>query len=350
MQPSDRAGRRANTGRTGWAYRPRGEGDCDVGDLYRVMTRRVGVVLATAVFALAMSLSSSGATPASSTPIPWLDAPLPLYHLPSPKVIPYPTNAPPCEAGVVRVRHGRGGAATGHLLDELLFTNTSTKPCLLRGYPRVEATSPTGAQVVLHPSHGTFFGPLIPATLAPHGHSLLDFETDDACDNGLEQPTHYRHLRFTLPSGGSVSGGSISLTVVCGLAISSFGLKPRYTDIYAARGTPGALQVRINLPKSASPGGTLTYTVTLSNPTRQMIRFPSTCPGYTQGFYTTGAQVHGSYRLNCSTVRSIPPHASATFAMELQVPQSASTGLAKFGWNLDTPTGPFAGNVITVER
>lgn len=297
----------------------------------------------------AAGAGSAIAASSSSAPIPWLDDPLPLYHLPAPKVIPYQTNAPPCDAAVVHVRQGRSGAATGHLLDELVFTNTGSKPCLLRGYPRVEAEGPSGAHVLLHPRRGTFFGPLAPARLAPRGHSFLDFETDDVCANGTRKPTHYQNVRFTLPAGGRVSSG-ITLTVVCGLAMSSFGLKPRYTGTHAAAGTAGALHAQVELPASVKRGSTFNYTVTLDNPTRQTIRFTTTCPGYTHGVYTTAASMRGSYRLNCAPVASLPPHASATFAMKLRVPRRAALGLAKVGWNLDTPTGPFAAGTITVER
>jgi hypothetical protein len=212
----------------------------------------------------------------------------------------------------------------------------------------VEARAPGGRRVVLHPIRGTFFGPLVAANLAAHGRTFLDFATDDGCNGGLTRPTRYRKLTFRLPSGGSVSGGGLTLTVVCGLAMSSFGLQPRYTGTTAAPGSPGSLDARIELPQSVARGATLSYTVTLANPTSRAVALASACPAYTEGLYTQSAQVRGSYRLNCAAAGSLAPNATATFAMELQVPETASPGVAKVGWNLDTPTGPAAGGIVTV--
>jgi hypothetical protein len=95
-------------------------------------------------------------------------------------------------------------------------------------------------------------------------------------------------------------------------------------------------------------GGLLRYVVMLTNPSSRPVRFRD-CPGYTQGLYTPTAQRRGSYRLNCIPVGSIAPGASAAFAIELRVPRRATIGSAKLSWNLDTPSGPFAGGIVSVD-
>jgi hypothetical protein len=74
------------------------------------------------------------------------------------------------------------------------------------------------------------------------------------------------------------------------------------------------------------------------------------CPGYTEGVYTAAAHASASYRLNCRPVGTLAPQARATFAMRQRVPKNASLGLAKVGWNLDTPTGPGIGGTVEVLR
>ena len=77
--------------------------------------------------------------------MPWVNRPLPRYEIPAPKVIPYPTSAPPCHASELRISQGRGGAAAGTLYERLVFTNIGRRTCLLRGYPTINALGPTAA-------------------------------------------------------------------------------------------------------------------------------------------------------------------------------------------------------------
>ena len=72
------------------------------------------------------------------------------------------------------------------------------------------------------------------------------------------------------------------------------------------------------------------------------------CPGYTQSLYTPRASVHRSFGLNCDSVQVIPAHRRVRYAMQLEVPRRAAPGTGKFGWGLDTATGPFVGRVIAV--
>jgi hypothetical protein len=293
-------------------------------------------------------LSGCGGTthkPASAGPVPWLNRPLPLYVVPSPKLVRYRASAPLCRAAQLRVGQGRMGPAAGTLFDTLVFTNTSTTTCLLRGRPAITAEAPSDGRQALQPRLGPTLDQLVPADLRPGGHVLLEFATSDcgcSCTGG--PVVRYRNLVFTLPEGGQVDGGRVLLTEGCFLTMSSFGLPPRYVQPRARPGTPATLHVRIELPATVRAGGTLRYTVALANPSGKPVEL-SPCPGYTEAFVTQ-AVVRESFRLNCE-VRTIPAHGSVRYEMRLAVPAGAS-GHAKISWSLNTPLGPFAAAVVQI--
>jgi hypothetical protein len=279
--------------------------------------------------------------------VAWVDRPLPPYVIPEAKLIRYPTSAPPCRAGQLRVRQGRSGVGLGNELEELVFTNVGTRPCLLRGYPKVAGETPAGRREELHAQRGgTYFGRLVPSKLPPGGHVFLDFATSRGCDLGRKPAVHYRHLVFTLRQGGSVRG-RVTITKVCGLSTTGFGLPERYAEFRAAPETAGTLNARLRLPRGVRAGTTLRYSVILSNPTSTAVVFHR-CPGYTEGLYAPGVVSRGSFALNCDSVSSIPAHRHVRYAMKLKVSRRTPAGLAKLGWNVNTPTGPFAGGVVRV--
>jgi hypothetical protein len=176
---------------------------------------------------------------------------------------------------------------------------------------------------------------------------FLDFATSSGCEGGRKPAVRYRRLIFTLPRGGTVRAGAVSISEVCGLSISQFGLPERYAQPRARSGTAGTLLARIRLPSRVRAGSALRYSITLSNPTRRTVVLRP-CPGYTQGLYTTAAIVHRSYRLNCDTVHDIRAHQRVRYALRLLVPGRAGPGIAKIGWNVNTPTGPFAGSAVRI--
>lgn len=296
-------------------------------------------------------LAVAGCGSGRAAVVPWVNRPLPLYRAPEPKLIRYPTTAPLCRAAALRVSQGRGGAAAGNDSEPLLFTNAGSRTCLLRGYPAVTAETSAGSRVTLHTRRGTFFGPFIPADLAPGRHVFLDFGTSTGCEGGTKPIVRYRDLRFTLPQGGTVAGGQATLWRQCGLDMSGFGLPARYGPLPARPGSVGTLRAAIHVPARLRAGAKeLEFAVTLSNPTGKSVRL-APCPGYTMGFYTPSMSVHRSFALNCDSVHAIPAHGSARFAMRLALPRPLPPGpVAKLGWSLDTPNGPFAGRGLVVAK
>lgn len=297
-------------------------------------------------------LAAAGCGSSGSRAAPWVDRPLPLYSTPAPRPIRYPTSAPLCRAGELRVTEGRGGAATGHELQELVFRNVGPRTCLLRGYPTISAETPAGRRTALRPRHGTFFEPLLAADVAPRHHALLEVETDDMCASGRQPIVRYRNVTFSLPWGGSIGGGQLTIARQCGLAISELGLEERYKLPRARPGTPGTLRAAVSLPARVRAGiAELRYTVTLSNPTVRAVGL-APCPGYTEGIFAPGVAVHRSFALDCAAVRTIPAHGEARFAMRLPLPRPlpAARGPVKLAWSLDTVTGPFFGGAFSVAK
>lgn len=280
--------------------------------------------------------------------MPWLNRPLPPYVIPEPKPIAYPTSAPPCRAAQLRVTQGRTGVGLGNQLEELVFTNVSARACLLRGSPAISARTPAGSRRMLHPQlGGTYFGRLVAADLPAGGHVFLDLATSTGCNAGINRAVRYDQLVFVLPHGGTVRAGRVSISEVCGLSMSDFGLPERYAQPRAAPGTAGTLQARVALPDTVRAGTVFRYTVILRNPTGKTVVLRP-CPGYSEGLYASGLVVRRSFALNCGPVRVIPQRTHVRYAMRLTVPRRAAPGIAKLGWNLDTPTGPFAGGVVRI--
>jgi hypothetical protein len=293
------------------------------------------------------AVAGCGAQHRAPSVVPWLDAALPAYRTPTAQLVRYPTGAAPCRAAQLRLRNGRRGPALGNYLEEYVVTNAGATTCLLRGYPGVTALDAAGTTVTLHPQPGgTYFGQLVASDVAPGGHVFFDLATSSGCNGGRAPSVRYHALALRLPQGGSVRGDGTSLVVQCGLSMSALGLPERYAQPRARPGTPGTLRARLVLPASARAGRLLEYTVVLGNPTGVPVSLRS-CPGYTQGLFSLRGSVRETLRLNCAPVETIAPHARVKFAMRVRVPRRA-TGFAKVGWSLDTPTGPFAGGVVTI--
>jgi hypothetical protein len=269
--------------------------------------------------------------------------------MPEPKIVRYPTSAPPCRPSQLRVGQGRTAAATGNLLEELVFTNVSARACLLRGRPTVTGEAPSGERRALGPRHDdTFFAVLVPADLAPGGHVFLDFGTSD-CGCRCEQPNpvRYRKLVFSLPQGGRVSGDHVSIVVDCFLDMSAFGLPERVSQPQAAPGTPGTLRASVRLPATARLGATLRYVVILSNPTPVSVVL-TPCPGYTEYLGNEGGGAEHAFALNCAARDEVPPQGDVAYEMKLEAPTELLSGPAKLAWHLNTPTGPFTAGVVRI--
>jgi hypothetical protein len=299
--------------------------------------------------------ASGPATPAALGIVPWIDRPAPAYTFPSPgqRRLVYATSAPPCRAGQLRATGAVTGAATGNLVERFTFTNVSRHTCLLRGFPTISGVGPSGTLRTLHPRRspsGTFFGQLTPADLSPGRHVLLDLATEDVTCNPMHPPV-YRDLRFGLPGGGTLRSRA-RLTRVCdGWTMSHFGLP---ASAYVPPRPPGSvstLRLRMWSPgvSHTRPGATVRFVIMLSNATHTTVRLDP-CPSYTLGIYAIGFVRRRSYFLNCDTVTAIRPGQHVRYRMRLAIPVTGRLhGVAKFAWQLNTPTALSAARALDVD-
>jgi len=275
--------------------------------------------------------------------VPWMNRPAPAYkEQPPPSPSPYPTNAAACTAASLLVTAGRQGAAAGNELQQFIFTNSGSFPCLLAGNPVVTATDPQGKRVTLTSGSGTFFGPVWPANIRAGGAGELDFGTAGGC--GTQQSVPYSSLSFQMPGGGRIDS-SLSLFVgSCGLSSSGLGLPPPQITVPSpAPGSVQTLTAGLELPQSVARGHELAYVVVLTNSSTADVEL-SSCPSYTENL----GSLTRSYWLNCDSVGQIAAGASYRFEMKLAVPLSAPTGAYKFSWRINDPSGPFCGSSISL--
>jgi hypothetical protein len=127
--------------------------------------------------------------------------------------------AAPCDGSQLRASQGRVAVGLGNRLQEVVFTNVSSRACLFRGHPTITAGG-RPVHVLRGGDGGTYFGRLVPAILKPGEHGFLDFATA----NGTDCAGHrYHDLVFTLPHGGRVHTRRVAITEHCSLSISALG-------------------------------------------------------------------------------------------------------------------------------
>lgn len=327
----------------------------------RMTTRLTQALAAATILALGIGVAAifhyarTGA-PAHPKPTPslvpgvvtWVNRPAAAYSPPpQPSPTPYPTSAARCLASQLRVAAGQGFGGGGNSLEPFTFTNVSDTTCLLSGRPRVTGINATGRRVDLPLNPGqTYFGPLVPADLAPGAEGYLYFWTSPNCPQPAPE-TVYRSLSFKLPSGGTLTSGLSVSANSCGLRMDDLGL-PLPVVPPSPTLSPGgltSLAARVDLPQSARVGQTLHYTVTLRNPTDVPVSL-SPCPSYIEALDPSMPPLY--FYLNCDQVTVIPPHGQVVYAMEMRIPSNAVTGNSSLMWQFFDSAGPAAGAGLTV--
>jgi hypothetical protein len=99
-----------------------------------------------------------------------------------------PAGPSACTARRLALAVAQQTGATGHEQVVMTFTNTSTSPCVLNGYPGVELVDRSGHAVPTNEVRGDGFtmhntAPPSPVTLAPRAKAWFGFDTDDVCTN-----------------------------------------------------------------------------------------------------------------------------------------------------------------------
>jgi Protein of unknown function (DUF4232) len=244
----------------------------------------------------------------------------------------------PCRASDLSVEVGFGGAAAGNVSNPFVLTNTGRNTCVLQGYPSRVQGWQDGRWQDLRFSQGTFFidedpSPS-PVELAPGGQAELIFGTEDACNGAnINNSKLYSRLLVTLQNQTSVElNGPVN--AFCGLDVSSFHPLPipQSSPPISSPGPLNALHVQMHAPTTATVGTTLSYTVTVSNPTNADIALDP-CPTW-QALIDNPVGPDGitqvSGPLDCASTPSVPAHGLITVQMHINVPTAA--GNAKFVW------------------
>jgi hypothetical protein len=298
------------------------------------------------------SLTTAPAPAPDDADVSWADRAAPSPPPPSPPPPP-PADGPPCRAAQLKATVGRAGAATGHTSFPVRLRNISPDTCVLAGYPAdVVGVMASGAEVQLSPEHGSFEGDPGPTANAEPGQvSAVYLNSSDMCSDLLDGRTAHRYFarfRIALPKGG----GSVTVTgnhfdTVCGLAVSRFGVPA--DEYFGPAASP--LNVRITAPPYVRAGSTLSYTITLHNPTDATVALDPTASydEYLTPVHGERGIVEDRYYLNTEAVQAIPAHGSVVFDMRFAVPADMSPrSTVKFGWQMQGGAGPDAATTIDV--
>jgi hypothetical protein len=122
-----------------------------------------------------------------------------------------------------------------------------------------------------------------------------------------------------------------------------------YDGMFAIPGSPAPepdpvdsvpVSVTLSALPASSPGGTLQYTVTLTNvsPYNKPLNLAALCPAYTVRLFLPNNPnaIETHFALNCEPVGVLGANLPVTFAMRLPIPTEAPTGTATLVWQLDT--------------
>lgn len=273
--------------------------------------------------------------------VPWIDSPSAIPKLPSPlPTTPPATEAPPCKASNLTLVGSAPSGLTGDHGIIVQLRNTGPAACLLSGTPKVIAK---GAGL---PNMSAIDRPMLSfgqkADTAPGKTAFVFVEASAACSRPGQDPTIYSTLDINYPQGGELVLKDLKLSEYCGIAVSPFySVKPppKYLNPPTLNLVPSLV-----LPATVKAGTTLTYEVDVSNPLNKAADL-SPCPVYMEysSFYTKLL-----YHLNCSSVRSIPPHGVVRYQMKMPIPADAPTGEASIHWVFFGP-GNVGNGRVTVQ-
>ncbi len=293
----------------------------------------------------------------SETPkiVPWLDVTPTSDETATP--IPVPKGAYPCEAAVLDVAVSRIFAATGGQLSAYLyFGNHSTTVCTLTGQPGLHLVMSSGQQIAAKAYRQPTAREVQPVTLLPH-HGLRHLVTDyaglqagqaalllgwDSNRDSCPYPSQSSAiLRFTLPSNGALLTFHAPIPVqLCQGRLQIGAFQP---IVPMPPPTPEAPAYRVRLvalPPTAVQGETIHFRAELTNISAVPLTFPATCPAYVEALTPSDHTERTWYRdyvLNCTSLRSVTPGGTRTFAMEFPVPPRMRPGTDYFSFRLLWP-------------
>lgn len=288
-----------------------------------------------------------GGAAQGATAVPWLNQPA--VAKPA-AVAAAPTPAQACSSSDLKIAAGAAGAYRGQATQEIRITNTGAVACHLTGFPDVQLLPDSGAPQTVGASE---LAPRLASQrldLAPGETVVMLLGTPGSCEAANKpQRKISKRLQVALRGGGIKMLDGVHIDTLCGRAtvmqFQAVGSDAQaHVTALAQSSSLHQLAGMVSAPDVATRGGTLHYSVTLSNPTANPISLAS-CPAYTQSLYANGKVADSTLRLNCAAAGSqIAAHSSITFDMQMQVPADFANGQAKLSWKLEG--GPGVGKMV----
>lgn len=305
---------------------------------------------ATAIPTTALESAGPG-TPAPVAPgevVPW--APLEATHPRIPTVTvpasPDPAvaaAAPACRADDLHAESSVEGAA-GTMYLAVRITSAGGPPCRLEGIPDVQPMDggqPADIPVERSRDDSSYRGPVLVAQRQP---ALLALSwTSLWCTD----PVHNDAVRAVLPDGGgTLTFDGFGRSPYCNgdpgsgpTPIRVWPFQPEQSRPAEQHSVFASVKATGDLNRTAAPGETVRFTVTLTAPERVSL---APCPDYTIAQYGAGVSSEQTYALNCAAVPYrdadgrpyLPSGTPVSFAMETT---AGSRSAPKFLWYLDVP-------------
>jgi Protein of unknown function (DUF4232) len=241
-----------------------------------------------------------------------------------------------CSAGQITAYLGRWGAAAGTWYANLVLLNLSGVDCRLEANPGFELRDRTGKLLLVATA------PPAPSVFVPAGWAatvrvgFADWCTPvPAMPLAADVVVASRRVAVEaaeLPVPPCMGGPAPNLLYDGSLAVPGTPTAPEPDPIDSL-----PVSVTLSTLPNVMPGGTLDYTVTLTNISEfdKPLNLLS-CPPYTQRLFLPGrgAARDTTLRLNCDSVIVFPPHVPMVFAMRLPIPSDAPIGVATILWQL----------------
>jgi hypothetical protein len=276
--------------------------------------------------------------------VPWLNQPAAERAAPAAAA---PNGAFPCASTDLQIVAGPAGAYRGQATQEIRLTNIGANACHLPGFPAAQLMPAGESPQSVGPSEAAPQLATERIDIAPGQEVIMLLGTPGSCDAAARpQRKVSRRIQLALPGGGIKVLDGVYLDTLCGRA-NVVKFQPVQKEGTAAT-TPSLSLVTGTMvaPDEAVRGGTVRYTVTLSNPSANPVSLAA-CPAYTQTIYSEGKSSASTMLLNCGGAGGqIPAKASVSFEMQAQVPADLAPGSAKLSWKLQD--GPGVGKVINL--
>lgn len=267
-----------------------------------------------------------------------------------PSALPEPTadaSVRACGAADLRAGAGAGDGAGGTLFVTFALSNTSASDCRLTGHLDSLSGVYRGSRRTLPVDGGPSEGvPIVAVVLRPGEAGQVTIGYYPRCDSGPPMSQPYTDLMLHLLGGElPVPGGALDLgCAVADSAITAGPLGAPAPDPTYAPDPRTGLTVSLDVPATVGAGAVLDYQVTLSNATATEVPL-TPCPDFLQAF---GTSVKEQHALNCVAARPVPAGGRETFAMQLAVPTSQTSGTERLTWFLQVGMSQSVSAELTV--